>query len=326
MASIPFLVDPRRLWAGEAAWDGPVAVVDCDTVRDWPDDLVLPPCPVIGLGDRAHPLANQLDAVIEPAVPLAAVLRQVVARPNAAATIVELLRLLPQLTPPAGLVAESLAYATLQGSAEHAAWLARRPPAPASAPGTVVVSRDGGVLDIVLDRPDAGNAIDRPMRDALADGFALAALDGSIRRIRLTGAGRCFSLGAELAEFGTTRDPATAHAIRRRTLPARIIASCADRLEVHVHGACVGAGLEMAAFAARLTASPGAWFHLPELAMGVLPGAGGCVSLTRRIGRQRTALMILSGRRIPARVASDWGLVDALVDQAPADQRRADIA
>ena len=325
MDSAAFLIDPRRLWPGETAGDGPVAVVDCEAARDWPDELVLPPYPVIGLGDRAHPLAAQLDAVIEPAVPLDSVLRQVVARPYAAATIVELLRLLPQLPPQAGLVAESLAYATLQGSAEHAAWLAQRPPVPASSPGVVALSRDGEVLDIELDRPDAGNAVDRPMRDALADAFAMAALDSSIARIRLAGAGRCFSLGADLAEFGTTRDPATAHAIRRHTLPARMIATCADRLEVHVHGACVGAGLEIAAFAARLTATPDAWFQLPELAMGVLPGAGGCVSLTRRIGRQRTALMILSGRRIPARVASVWGLVDALVDQAPVNQRGADI-
>ena len=65
----------------------------------------------------------------------------------------------------------------------------------------------------------------------------------------------------------------------------------------------------------RLTASPEAWFQLPELAMGILPGAGGCVSLTRRIGRQRTALMILSGKRLNARQALAWGLVDAVMDE-----------
>jgi enoyl-CoA hydratase/carnithine racemase len=71
----------------------------------------------------------------------------------------------------------------------------------------------------------------------------------------------------------------------------------------------------MAAWAKRFTAAPGAWFQLPELAMGVLPGAGGCVSLTRRIGRQRTALLILSGKRITARTALGWGLIDAIVDE-----------
>jgi enoyl-CoA hydratase/carnithine racemase len=71
----------------------------------------------------------------------------------------------------------------------------------------------------------------------------------------------------------------------------------------------------MAAWAGRFTAASDAWFQLPELAMGVLPGAGGCVSLTRRIGRQRTALLVLSGKRITARTALDWGLVDQIVDE-----------
>ena len=76
----------------------------------------------------------------------------------------------------------------------------------------------------------------------------------------------------------------------------------------------MGSALEMAAIAGRITASPSAWFQLPELAMGVLPGAGGCVSVSRRIGRQRTALMILSGKRIGAQTALKWGLIDAIID------------
>jgi enoyl-CoA hydratase/carnithine racemase len=98
------------------------------------------------------------------------------------------------------------------------------------------------------------------------------------------------------------------------TLPAHAIARCRDRLEVHVQGGCVGSGLEMAAFARRLTASARAWFQLPELAMGVIAGAGGCVSVSRRIGRQRAALLMLSGKRISAEVALGWGLVDAIID------------
>jgi enoyl-CoA hydratase len=149
----------------------------------------------------------------------------------------------------------------------------------------------------------------------LYEAFTLAALDREIARISLRAAGKAFSLGAELSEFGTTLDPATAHAIRARTLPALPAARCADRLDAHVQGACVGAGLELAAWARRLTATPRAWFQLPELAMGILPGAGGCVSLTRRLGRQRAALMILSGKRLSARQALDWGLIDAMVDE-----------
>jgi enoyl-CoA hydratase/carnithine racemase len=177
-----------------------------------------------------------------------------------------------------------------------------------------VVRREGR-LDIRLERAAANNAIDRPMRDTLREAFELAALDTGITRVVLRGEGRAFCIGADLAEFGTTRDPAAAHAIRMRSLPAQAIARCADRLEAYVQGACVGAGLEMAAFARRIVATRSAWFQLPELAMGLIPGAGGCVSVPRRIGRQRAALMILSGRRIDARTALDWGLVDALVDE-----------
>jgi len=165
-----------------------------------------------------------------------------------------------------------------------------------------------------MDRPFAGNAIDRPMRDGLYEAFALAAIDPSIETVTLRAKGKAFSLGADLSEFGTSKDPATAHSIRTLTLPARMAVRCADKLSVHIQGACIGAGLEIAAFATRITATSNAWFQLPELSMGILPGAGGCVSLTRRIGRQRAGQMILSGKRLSARRALDWGLIDAIVD------------
>jgi len=311
-------IDPRRLWPGEVAYDGPLAFVDLAAVADWPEAVALPPCPVVGLGPRDHPSAPLLDAVIEAPVSAETLARQVLARPEAAAVVAQLLRVLPSLGVEHGLTVESLAYGLLQGSAAHRAWIAgRTASAEVAAPGAVRVERSAGRLTITLDRPQAGNAIDLAIRDALHDAFALAALDPGIEAIALRGAGRTFSLGAELAEFGTTADPATAHAIRARTLPARMIARCAERLEVHVQGGCVGAGLEMAAWSRRITATSDAWFQLPELAMGVLPGAGGCVSLVRRIGRQRAALLILSGRRIGARTALEWGLVDAVVE-APA--------
>jgi enoyl-CoA hydratase/carnithine racemase len=105
--------------------------------------------------------------------------------------------------------------------------------------------------------------------------------------------------------------------IRSRTLPALALSRRPDIVDVHVQGACVGAGVEIAAFAGRVTAAPTAWFQLPELAMGLIPGAGGCVSVPRRIGRHRAALMILSGQRIDADTALRWGLIDAIEDQPP---------
>jgi enoyl-CoA hydratase len=305
-----------RLWAAETPWSGPLAFVDLDASSPPSGPILLPPCPVIGIGDPAHPLAGCMDAIIEAPVSAEALARQVLAAPLAAAVTVQLLRLLPALPVEHALAAESLAYAVLQGSEEHRTWRAAQGPAvPAQDAGRLEVVRDGAALVLTLDRPQSGNAIDRALRDQLYDALSLAALDGEIARIVLRAHGKAFSLGAELAEFGTTTDPASAHAIRARTLPALPASRCAGRLEAHVHGACVGAGLELAAWAHRITASPSAWFQLPELAMGILPGAGGCVSLSRRIGRQRTALMVLSGKRLSARQALDWGLIDGIVDQ-----------
>lgn len=310
-------IDARRLWPGEVVWDGPLAFVDLEAAADTPDAIALPPCPVIGIGDRDHPLAPLLDGVVEPPMNAEGLAKQVLAVPHAAAVVVQLLRLLPSLTLDEGLTVESLAYAVLQGSEEHVGWIAsRRHHAPHErTPGRVTLERDASRLVITLDHPDSGNAIDRHMRDELYEAFALAALDPEVTRVSLRAAGRTFSLGAELGEFGTTTDPATTHLIRCRTLPARMAALCVDRLDVHVQGGCVGSGLELAAYASRFTASRDAWFHLPELSMGILPGAGGCVSLTRRIGRQRAALMILSGKRLSVRHALAWGLVDEVVNE-----------
>lgn len=310
-----YFIDSEMLGIGAIDSALPIALIDLASVSESPAQIVLPACPVVGVGDPAHPLAPLLDVVIAPPVTLEGLVRQVVANPQAAAVVTQLLRLLPSLAPADGLVAESLAYATLQGSAEHARWLAGRSATLAGEAGAVRLDRADDHLIVTLDRPGSGNAIDRAMRDALHEAFELAVLDNTIARVSLRGAGKAFSLGADLAEFGTTRDPATAHAIRQQTLPARMAARCADQLDAHVQGACVGAGLELAAWARRLTASPDAWFQLPELAMGILPGAGGCVSLVRRIGRHKTALLVLSGKRLSARHALAWGLVDAVVDE-----------
>ncbi len=312
-----FVVDSSRFAVGAIPPERSLAFIDLASSDGAGNGFVPPSYPVIGIGPRDHPLAAALDAVVEPPIGIERLVAQVGATPLAAAAAVRLLRMLPDMAIEPGLVAESATYAMLQGSDEHKRWLGlqRAPGARPTPPGMVRLDRDDGRMRITLDRAVAGNAIDRAMRDALYEAFAVGSLDDAISEVELRANGRVFSLGADLVEFGTTADPATAHAIRARTLPAVQAARCAHKLVAHIDGACIGAGLELAAFAHRITASRRAWFHLPELAMGVIPGAGGCVSLTRRIGRQRTALMILSGQRLGARQALDWGLIDALVDQ-----------
>lgn len=150
------------------------------------------------------------------------------------------------------------------------------------------------------------------MRDALIEALQLALSDADLGEIVIRARGACFSTGGELREFGSAPDPASAHLVRSLALPGRLLAACAARVTVQVHGACIGSGIEFPAFAGRLVATRDAWFQLPELRYGLIPGAGGCVSISRRIGRQRSAWMVLSGRRIDAPCALEWGLIDAI--------------
>jgi enoyl-CoA hydratase len=319
-----YRLDPGALasrWTGEMQ---PLAFVDL-TLVDPCAPVQLPPFPVIGLGSPGHPGAARLDAIVEAPVSIDTLVANVTGHAIPAAMLVQLLRNIEGLPVDRALWMESVCYGVLQAGADHSEWLASRPATrDAALEGRVVVSRAGDRLNILIDHASARNAIDRAIRDELYEAFSLAALDPEIASVSLRSTGRAFSVGAELGEFGTTRDPAMAHWIRTRTLPAHPLSLRPEIVDVHVQGACVGSGLEMAAFAGRITASRSAWFQLPELAMGVIPGAGGCVSVSRRIGRQRAALMILSGKRIDATTALDWGLVDAIVDEAPVDPGRAD--
>lgn len=314
--------EPWEWWTGE---DSAIAFVD-QTNGDAVSELLhLPPCPVILIGDRDHPAAARFDAVLEPPFTKEALTEQAVRHPMTTSVLVQLLRAIDRLPLDSALAMESVAYGLLQAGKEHVDWRSAQSRVSRSpAPGVVHVERTDRTLTLILDRPGSRNAVDAPMRDALFEALSVAVLDGDIEQIRLRGAGPAFSVGADLSEFGTTTDPAMAHWIRARTLPALLLARCADRLDVHVQGACVGSGLEMAAFARTLTASSRAWFQLPEVAMGIIPGAGGCVSVSRRIGRGRALLMMLSCRRISVGTALDWGLVDRIVDQPAAGDGAAD--
>jgi len=276
------------------------------------------PCPVIGVtrADAADPaLAGACDVLLDPGHSLDGLLANIVATPLAAMTLTQVLRVTEHMALADALIVESLGFAALQNGPEFRAWLARRHPDPepddARAP-PLRLSRDGARLDIVLDRPDSRNSIDRRLRDALVEALELVRADETITEAVLSAAGRCFSIGGDLGEFGRTPDPATAHMIRTVRSPAMALARVANRLTVRVHGVSIGAGVELAAFASRVIAAPGSTFQLPELSMGLIPGAGGCISVPRRIGRQRTALLALSGRRISVATALEWGLVDAI--------------
>ncbi|MGO9035506.1 enoyl-CoA hydratase/isomerase family protein [Mycobacterium sp.] len=237
--------------------------------------------------------------------------------PLAAAVCDDVLRSVDPTGPTrVGVVTESLAYSTLQGGPEFARWLAERGPArlPDIA-DPVQAHRDGNMVRIAFNRPQRHNAFSTDARAALLEALAVAQLDPSVDEVVLTGKGPSFCSGGDLDEFGTLRDPASAHLARTRYSPALVLDALTARLgqacRAEVHGQVLGSGLEMAAFCGRVLCQPDAVFGLPELSLGLIPGAGGTVSVTRRIGRWRTAYLVLSGQTIDADIALAWGLVDA---------------
>lgn len=275
------------------------------------------PCPSIAIGTDS-PLARACDtqvATLADAAPLIATIEH---SPLAATVLAQLLRLIEGLSLADALVAESLAYATLQSGAEFRRWLAsgeREAPAVITEPDPAVLAhREDERLRLTLNRASNRNGMSVEMRDALCEALQLALSDDAIRDVQIDARGKCFSTGGDLSEFGSAPDSSTAHLVRSLALPGRLLARCAERVTVTVHGACIGSGAEFPAFAGTILARPGSWFQLPELKYGLIPGAGGCVSISRRVGRQRTAWLALSAAMLKTRTALSWGLVDRVLD------------
>ena len=235
------------------------------------------------------------------------------ANPIAATSLALLLRSTDGLDVPCALVAESVTYSMLQAGPEHQTWLASHTRTTRPPDGDPVrMERAGAQLRLTLARPHVRNAFDAAMRDALLDGLAVAGADPSLAQVLIDGEGANFCSGGDLDEFGTAPDPATAHLVRVTRSVGRAIHELRDRVTVVVHGACIGAGVELAAFASRVVARPDATFRLPEVSMGLVPGAGGTVSVPRRVGRRRAAWLAITGVTIDAPTALDWGLVDTV--------------
>ncbi|WP_416974054.1 enoyl-CoA hydratase/isomerase family protein [Streptomyces sp. 4F14] len=287
---------------------------------------------LVGRGARAgHALSEALDltvvragdgqrdaVVVDDPQAEAEVLRERVGvQPQAALTLRQLLRM--DLPVRQALEAESLAYSTLLGGSGFRTWRESRAARVVPlAEEPVLVDREGGVLRITLNHPARRNAHSAQLRDALTAAVELAVRDLTIREVLLDANGPGFSSGGDLDEFGTATDLATAHLIRVSAGAARRLHTVRDRLTARLHGHCIGAGIELPAFAGRVLAAPGTRVRLPELDMGLIPGAGGTVSIPRRIGRHRTLYLALSGRELDAGTALEWGLVDEVTPRTPA--------
>lgn len=181
----------------------------------------------------------------------------------------------------------------------------------------VRLAGEGAYREVWLTRPERRNALDIVMRDELYEVLLEMLDDGEAGAVGLLGEGPDFCAGGDLSEFGTRPDVSTAWQTRHiRALPS-LFAELGPKLIAGIHGAAVGAGIELAAFASRIVAAEDARFMLPEAAFGLIPGSGGTLSIPRRIGRHRCFEMAMSATWVASARALEWGLVDEIV---PADR------
>jgi hypothetical protein len=287
-----------------------------------PNTVVIGLCdePVTELADSTQALLPFIDVIADSKTSdflLDAALNNIVRHPMASTALVQVLRQSLTVSIEQALILESLTYSSLQHGAEFMDWLKDRatPKPQAQAQGiepVVLCDRQDANLTVTLNRPAKHNAFSATVRDGLTEALLLACADTSIKRVTLKGAGPSFCAGGDLEEFGEARNAAVAHLTRTTRSPGRLIYRLGDKVHARLHGACIGAGIEMTAFAKRVVARDDAFFALPEVGFGLVPGAGGTVSIPRRIGTHRTALLGLSGQRIDAALALDWGLIDAV--------------
>ena len=172
------------------------------------------------------------------------------------------------------------------------------------------------VLTLILNRPARLNAYDRSMRDALFEGLGLADADPTIAVVIVRGAGRAFSSGGDLEEFGTAPSAVEAREIRLMRDVWNRLASLDAWTIASIHGLAFGGGLEMALLCDLVLCASDARLALPETGLGALPGVGGTQTLPRRVGEGRASAMLLAGREMDGREAARIGAVSGSVSPA----------
>src|ERR1700739_4874071 len=174
--------------------------------------------------------------------------------------------------------------------------------------GVTDLTLDGDVAVITVDSPPV-NALSFNVRDGLFEGFKAAIPTPAAAAIVLICAGRTFIAGADISEFGGRPKGASLFEVQgvMESSPKPVVAA--------MHGTALGGGLEVALCAHYRMAVPSARCGLPEVNLGLLPGAGGTQRLPRVAGPRRALEMMTSGQHVPAQECLAMGLVDEIVDE-----------
>jgi len=175
----------------------------------------------------------------------------------------------------------------------------------------VLVERDGAIAIVLLNRPEALNALSDELMDELVSALGELDRDEAVRAIVLGGSERAFAAGADIGELAQIS--AVELYYQRRIERWDAIRGLWTPLVAAVSGYCLGGGCELAMACDLIVASESAEFGQPETGLGIIPGAGGTQRLTRAVGKALAMDVILSGRRLSAREALAAGLVARVV-------------
>jgi 2-(1,2-epoxy-1,2-dihydrophenyl)acetyl-CoA isomerase len=188
----------------------------------------------------------------------------------------------------------------------------------------VEVTREGSVQTITLNRPEVLNAFNRALHAGLREALK-EARDPEVRAVVLTGAGRGFSAGQDLKEFGETPD--VSDALRESYHPNVLaIRSLEKPVIAAVNGVCAGAGLSLACVCDIRIAADDAAFVPGFIGIGLVPDAGGTYFLNRLLGSSRAFEWMSSNRKLTAAEAHAWGLVSEVVEAGALQSRVAEVA
>jgi len=172
---------------------------------------------------------------------------------------------------------------------------------------SVDLDRRGHVAVLTVNNPPV-NALSRHVRQGLHEGLIQAGSDAAVQAVVITCAGRTFIAGADITEFGKPPTEPSLQSV------LDLIENCPKPVVAAIHGTALGGGLEVTLACHYRVGVKGARFGLPEVKLGLLPGAGGTQRLPRVVGAQKALQMIVSGEPIGADEALKVGLIDEIVD------------
>jgi enoyl-CoA hydratase len=194
----------------------------------------------------------------------------------------------------------------------------------AASDAPVLVERNGAVGTLVLNRPAKRNALDLTMRKAIAAAITELQGDTAIRAIVITGSSTVFAAGADL-NFLLDKNARDMAAIDLAQYWAPV-ANCTKPVIAAVGGFALGAGCELAMMCDFIVADSTARFGQPELAVGIMPGAGGTQRLVRTLGKQVASMLLLTGEMLEGQRAFELGLVAVLAPDGGALEKAQALA